>query len=384
MGETVFFTGATGYLGSYALAHFLRETDDRVLALTRAKSDDEGREKLWKALQLHMEPAEFWALVDRVEVVPGDLTAPGLGLGERWDDVASLRDSILHVAASLNRKSAKACLNHNLRGTLAVLKLARTAQERGGLRRFSFVSTSAIAGKRDGATLKEEDALDWDLSDYDPYGRTKKFCEHMVTELLPDVPVSLFRPSTVMGDTRFPMTTQFDMVRAFNTVFQLPAFPIRPNARVDIVNANWVGEALFRLHRDPAGAGETYHLSAGRHSAEAHDIALAMKAHAGWRVPRMVPGLYPMTESAFDFAASMPQRNAITYVASLFKVFLPYITYDTVFDSTKAAEAIGKEPTSFLEYGPPFAVWAEDQKYRYPHRPLPPRPARVAVNEVTP
>ncbi|MEO0325675.1 MAG: SDR family oxidoreductase [Myxococcota bacterium] len=372
--ETVFFTGATGYLGSYALAHFLRDTDDRVLALTRAKSADEGRAKLWKALQLHMDAKEFWALESRVEVVPGDLSAEGLGLGERWADVARRADSVLHVAASLNRKSAKACLNHNLRGTLAMIKLAKDAHAAGGLRRFSFVSTSAVAGERDGATLTEDQVIDWELSDYDPYGRTKKFCEHMVHELLPDVPVSVFRPSTVLGDTRFPETTQFDMVRAFNTIFQLPAFPVRPTARVDIVNANWVGEALFRLHRDPAAAGETYHLSGGRHAATAGQLANAMREHAGWRVPRMVPRLYPLTAAALDAAASLPQRTSLTYVASLFKVFLPYITYDTVFDSTKAATAIGKEPASFLEYGPPFAAWAEAQGYRYPYVPLPPRP----------
>jgi nucleoside-diphosphate-sugar epimerase len=53
-------------------------------------------------------------------------------------------------------------------------------------------------------------------SDYDPYSRTKKFCEHMVHELLPDVPLSVFRPSIVLGDSRRPETTQFDMVHGLS------------------------------------------------------------------------------------------------------------------------------------------------------------------------
>ena len=37
----------------------------------------------------------------------------------------------------------------------------------------------------------------------------------MVSELLPDVPLTIFRPSIVLGDSRHAETTQFDMVRSF-------------------------------------------------------------------------------------------------------------------------------------------------------------------------
>src|SRR5690606_37206571 len=125
--------------------------------------------------------ARFRALLPRVRFIPGDLTAPGLGISA--DDRAFLvanADSVLHIAASLNRKSEKACLNHNLRGTLSVIQLAQEIHANKGLRRFSHVSTVAVAGQRDSELVLEDEAIDWDRSDYDPYGRTKKFCEHMV------------------------------------------------------------------------------------------------------------------------------------------------------------------------------------------------------------
>ncbi len=81
-----------------------------------------------------------------------------------------------------------------------------------GLRRFSNVSTVAVAGKRSNEVVTEDRSIEWDRSDYDPYARTKKFCEHMVRELLPDVGLTIFRPSIVLGDSRYPETTQFDMV----------------------------------------------------------------------------------------------------------------------------------------------------------------------------
>ncbi len=376
--KEIFITGATGFLGSYVLDHYLRETNLRISVLTRAASRQEGLEKLWKALQIHQDASTFWQLQDRVEIVSGDLTKPRLGIDDdQYDRLVKGAESILHIAASLNRKSDKACLNHNLKGTLAVLKLAQAARDHHGLRRFSFVSTTAIAGKRDSETLTEDEAFDWDRSDYDPYARTKKFCEHMVRELLPDVPKTIFRPSTVMGDSRHPRSTQFEMVRAFNAVFSMPVFPVRPDARVDICNADWVGKAIFELHRKPA-QHDCYHLSAGTASPKAYDIGQAM-ARLGRRPPRMVPQLFGATQMGFDLIAGLRQRNTLTYIGSLFKVFLPYITFDTVFDNTRAVTELGAAPASFLDYGPPFAEWCRSQNYRYPYLPFPERPAVVAV-----
>ena len=152
----------------------------------------------------------------RIRIFRGDLTSPRFGLDDdEYGLLAASTDSVLHCAASLNRKSEKSCLNVNLRGTLEVVQLARRAHDAHGLRRFSEVSTVAVAGHRSNELVTEDSAIDWERSDYDPYARTKKFCEHMVRELLPDVPRTVFRPSIVLGDSRRPETTQFDMVRAF-------------------------------------------------------------------------------------------------------------------------------------------------------------------------
>ncbi len=69
---------------------------------------------------------------------------------------------------------------------------------------------------------KKTTSIDWTRSDYDPYARTKKFCEHMVRQLLADVPRTIFRPSIVLGDSRRAETNQFDMVRAFVFLAGLP------------------------------------------------------------------------------------------------------------------------------------------------------------------
>src|SRR5438045_9762362 len=94
------------------------------------------------------------------------LTKDHLGLSD--DDYRALvetTDSVIHCAASLNRKSEKTCLNVNLRGTLEVIQLARRSQYYHGLRRFSDVSTVAVAGKRSNEVVTEDAAIDWNRPD---------------------------------------------------------------------------------------------------------------------------------------------------------------------------------------------------------------------------
>src|SRR6202171_1348785 len=214
----IFLTGTTGYLGSYLAAGLFTGHPDRLNLLVRAKSDQQARERLWQSLQLHFTFPEFLEYLDtRVRIFRGDLTGERFGLGlEEYHELVETSDSILHCAASLNRKSEKQCLNVNLRGSLEMIQLARRAQQSHGLRRYSFVSTVAVAGKRQNEVVTEDASIDWNRSDYDPYARTKKFSEHMVHQLLPDVTRTIFRPAIVMGDSRRPETTQFDMVQAFD------------------------------------------------------------------------------------------------------------------------------------------------------------------------
>src|SRR5499425_1721228 len=165
----IFLTGSTGYLGSYLAAGLFAEHRDPLNLLVRAKSEQEARERLWQSLQLHFDFSEFREYLDaRVKIFRGDLTSERFGLSEsEYADLVDTTDSVIHCAASLNRKSEKQCLNVNLRGTLEVIQLARRTQNHHGLRRYSHVSTVAVAGKRQNEVVTEDNSIDWARSDYD-------------------------------------------------------------------------------------------------------------------------------------------------------------------------------------------------------------------------
>jgi len=373
---SLFITGGTGFLGGYVITELLRRSDERLFVLTRAKDQYSARVKQWRALQLHLSPDAFYRALHRIEFVPGDLHEPGLGIDPAMRKrLVSEVDSVLHVAASLNRKSEKACLNSNLRGTLSVIGLARDIADSRGLRRFSHVSTVAVCGHRDREVVYEDESIDWDRSDYDPYGRTKKFAEHMVMELLPDIDKTFFRPSIVMGDSRRPETTQFDMVRAFCGLADMPVIPLRANTRLDIVPADFVGEAIARLHLAKTTKHERYHLSSGRASVTAAQIGEAMRA-VGKRM-RFSPALGRPFQWAVRGMNRLPRKSSLQPAGALMKVFWPYIAFDTVFGNSRVRNELDLVPTPFTDYCADLYGFSTEAKYRFPYAELPaPAPVR--------
>jgi thioester reductase-like protein len=377
----LFLTGATGYIGSYIADGILRNHADRLAVLVRAKSIDEAEKRLWKSLQLHMDAVTFHAyLNDRIEIFLGDLTMENLGLEpDARERLIHSTDSVIHCAASLNRKSEKSCLNVNLRGTLQVIKVARAAQDHHGLRRFSDISTVAVAGRRQDEVVTEDRSIEWDRSDYDPYARTKKFCEHMVEELLPEVSRLVFRPSIVLGDSRFPETTQFDMVRSFVFLAQLPLLPFESTSKLDIVPADYVSRAIVQIHQSEKPKYGIYHLSSGTGALSYNQILSAMHASGFQRSHLLVPGLLKPFSWVTDAIAATPRSWGLSLPASAMKVFLPYLTFNTVFDNSRVREELGCAPKPFSEYALPLFRFAKENRFTYPYKPwVEKKEARVA------
>jgi thioester reductase-like protein len=378
----IFITGSTGFLGSYLVAGLLIEHRGSLNLLVRAKSDQEARERLWQSLQLHFAFPEFLDhLNSRIRIFRGELTNDHLGLSD--DDYRTLVDtthSLIHCAASLNRKSERQCLNTNLRGTLEVIQLARRAQNRNGLLRYSHVSTVAVAGKRHDEVVTEDTSIDWSRSDYDPYARTKKFCEHMANQLLADVPRTIFRPAIVMGDSRRPETSQFDMVQAFDVLARLPVLPLRPNDKIDIVPANYVGRAIVTIHQKERPAHGIYHLSSGRGSQAYREITDALATAGGWRRPTFMPAFGRPFSATIDRLAH--GHGAIGHGASLLKVFWPYLDWNTVFDNSRVVAELGEAPAKFSTYAYPLLKFSRANKFRYPAKPWPSASHAVATSTI--
>jgi thioester reductase-like protein len=368
----IFLTGSTGYIGAHIASNLLADCREPLNLLVRAKNEQEARERLWRSLQLHIDFPRFEdSLHGRIRTFLGDITSAHFGLSD--EDYAQLvrsTDSVIHCAASLNRKSEKMCLNVNLRGTLEVVQLAMRARDQHGLRRFSHVSTVAVAGERHDEVVQEDNSVDWNRSDYDPYARTKKFCEHMVRQLLPEVPRTIFRPSIVLGDSRRPETNQFDMVRAFVFLAGLPALPFRATDQIDIVPVDYVAAAVSTLHQKDRPEHEIYHLSSGTGSETFAQLTNALAAAQGKRGPAYVPSLGGPSAAMINALAGRAGKK-IGGLATLLKVFLPYLVWNTVFDNTRVMNEMGAKPAPFSRYCFPLLKFSRQTKFSYPYQPWP-------------
>jgi thioester reductase-like protein len=374
----IFLTGATGYIGAHVASNLL-ESGAALNLLVRARDAREAELRLWQALQLHLKFPRFYEFLQtRIRVFRGDLTSSGFGLSQdEYDRLVHTTDSVIHCAASLNRKSEKSCLNVNLRGTLEVLTLARHAEHYHGLRRFSQVSTVAVAGRRSNEVVTEDGSIDWDRSDYDPYARTKKFCEHMMRVLLPDTPKTVFRPSIALGDSRYPETTQFEMVKAFVFLAGLPVLPFRPTDKIDIVNVDFVADAIATLHQKDQPRYDTYHLSSGADSQTFRQLTSALASAQNKRAPIFVPFMEKPFGGSVEFLSN--RKGSIAYGASLMKVFMPYLVWNTVFDNTRVTSELGRKPVPFSQYSYPLLQFSRENQFQYRYQSWPPSAGGTAA-----
>jgi nucleoside-diphosphate-sugar epimerase len=179
----------------------------------------------------------------------------------------------------------------------------------------------------------------------------------------------VFRPSIVLGDSRRPETTQFDMVRAFVFLADLALLPLRPEDRVDIVPVNYVADAVVMLHQKAHPEHEIYHLSSGTGAETYRQLTDTLANARGRMKPLYWPGLEGPFRSVVDWLA--PRRDGVGHAAALLKVFLPYLVWNTVFDNRRVVAEMGRLPAPFSSYCFPLLHFARENGFRYPYRDWP-------------
>jgi nucleoside-diphosphate-sugar epimerase len=193
----------------------------------------------------------------------------------------------------------------------------------------------------------------------------------MLHELLPDVPVTVFRPSIVMGDSRNAQTTQFDMVRAFVSLAEMPFLPFRSEWRADIVPADYVGRAISTIHMKEKPKYDTYHLSAGTSSLSYKEIVQALAAAGMGKRPPFLPSLETPFSWLVNLFSIAPRHWKVSRIAALIKVFLPYLTFNTVFDNSRVVEELGEAPAKFDTYAFSLLKFSKENRFTFPYQALP-------------
>jgi thioester reductase-like protein len=348
----VLLTGATGFVGMELLARYLEHTDRRVYALVRGGDDREVAARMEQTLRSLFGPDHPYG--ERVVALRGDITLPGLGLGSGLDAVAERVSEIVHGAASvsfeLDLGAARAI---NVEGTRRMLEFAERCQARGGLRRFCHISTAYVAGEHAGCF--SEDDLDVGQRFRNAYEQSKFEAECLVARAHAWLPITVLRPSIIVGERDSGWTTSFNVLywplRAFSRGAYL-ALPARRDAPVDVVPVDYVADAIFALSQAREAEGATFHLTAGAHASSVGELVELATARFARPAPRLIePSLYRRVVHPLLVHATRDERyrRALTRSEAFFPYFAMAVTYDDR-RSRVALRGTGIRPTPLRTY----------------------------------
>jgi long-chain acyl-CoA synthetase len=221
------------------------------------------------------------------------------------------------------------------------------------LRRFSYISTAYVAGDHRGRF--SEDDLDLGQSFRNAYERSKFEAESLVARARRRLPITVLRPSIVVGERGSGWTASFNVLywplRAFARG-AYSALPARRSAPVDVVPVDYVADAIFALSQAPEAEGGTYHLTAGADATNVGELVELAAERFGRPAPRLIaPGLYRRVVHPLLVQASRDQRHRQALARS--EVFFPYFAMRVVYDDRRsrvALHATGIEPTPLRRY----------------------------------
>jgi thioester reductase-like protein len=337
--DGVLLTGATGFVGMELLVRYLELTDRRVYALVRGANDREATARVERTLLSLFGSGHPYA--ERVVAVRGDIARPGLGILRGGDELAEQVSEIVHCAASVSFElGLKASRAVNVEGTRRMLKFAQLCSRRGGLRRFSYVSTAYVAGEHVGHF--SEDELDVGQSFRNAYEQSKFEAECLVARASSRMPVTVLRPSIVVGEYGSGWTASFNVLywplRAF-AQGAYAALPARRAAPVDVVPADYVADAIFLLAQAREAQGTTFHLTAGANASSVGELVELATAYFKRPPPRLIePAVYRNVVHPLLIRASRDERYQRALARS--EVFFPYFATRVRYDDRRSRVAL--------------------------------------------
>ncbi len=229
----------------------------------RAEDKEAAARKLLRAWWDWPELVE--AIGNRVEVLKGDVSQAKLGLKDNeYEDLVHRLTHIIHTAADMRLDGPIDELRSaNVQGTANVLEIARTANKDYGFSRYSHVSTAYVAGARKGDVPENSFTDEYGFSS--PYELSKYEGEKLVQAAKKELPISVFRPGMVVGDSKT------GAIKTFNTIYfplrlyfkgQMRIFPVRPSLKVNLIPVDYVADAVVNLTFEPKAEGLNFHLTA--------------------------------------------------------------------------------------------------------------------------
>ena len=263
--KTYYLTGASGAIGSALVPILLEGADNCVWLLLRATSDNELAKRLETLFAFWRISADDLDKRARVKAFRGDVTVARFGLDDSaYAALCAECTHIVHSAGNvrMNLPIDRARLS-SVGSAQQIIALAHACPH---LEKVEFVSTVGVAGRTNGEVPES-----WILAPrrfHNTYEQAKAEAEEVIrTELERGLPLTVHRPSMVVGDTVSGRIIHFqvfyhlcEFLSGRRTLGLSPDFG---SARLDIVPADYVARIINWSSATSASAGRVIHSCSG-------------------------------------------------------------------------------------------------------------------------
>lgn len=254
-GRDILITGYPSFVARKLVEIILAEEPDATLRLlVRPDSLDEADRQI----------KDLPAARGRIHLLSGDVVALDLGLsGREYLELIAHVTDIYHIASiwylGVERSQA---FEVNVQGTRNILD---TAYEMQKLRRLNHFSTAFVAGDRTGVIMEED--LDENQGFRNAYEESKFIAERQMREAMHHLPISVFRPSIIVGDSQ---SGEIDRMAGpyylINAIVNMPAIlpipmPGKGDKPLNLVPIDFVCRAMHRISLREDSSSKTFHLS---------------------------------------------------------------------------------------------------------------------------
>ena len=322
----VLLTGFPGFIGRRLVSRLLAaDPEVRIVALVEREARGAATEAAGE--------------IDggRIEILVGDIAERRLGLSdEDYERLRAETTDAYHLAALYNLAvPIEVAQRVNVEGTGNVLELCAGCER---LERLNYVSTAYVAGLRRGVVYEHELSLGQRFGNH--YESTKFQAELWVQGAMNRVPVTVYRPAIVVGDSRSGETRKFDgpyymlrvIARSVRAGVPIPQFG-RSGAPFNVVPVDFVVDALAACGTDPGSVGETLHLVDPDPITAAELLALLAHEYAdkelGPRVPAGIVAESLRLKVVRDLFAGAPRES------------IRYLNHPVRFDTRRAEKVLG-------------------------------------------
>ena len=325
--ETIFLTGFPGFIATRLVQRLARDGGRFLLLVQPAFIERAQQELVGIARDTGRSVSDF-------VILSGDITKPDVGMSPADLETArSQSTTLFHLAAiydlAVERELA---IKVNVEGTRNVNNFARSLP---ALRRYHYISTCYVAGKRTGRILENE--LQHDAGFRNHYEETKYLAELEVDALKSELPVTIHRPAVVCGDSRSGETAKYDgiyyLIRyLLKWPAVLSAFNIgNRDVALNLVPVDFVVEAMATLAQDPLSVGKTVQL-ADPAPLTTRELFNTIAQSIGGRESRVT-----VPASLVHFSLMLPLAPKIT---ELPHSAVPYFFLKQTYDTSQSSELL--------------------------------------------